>query len=233
MHGAERLPVGVLEPAGLAVEPVGDATPGDRVELAVHVRHPVVAVPHAHAAPGPQAAILGLAAVALTVCGPAPGLLGEPLRRQRLGLGQQVGVALDILGAGLLERLSEPLRIGGRDPAGLHRFTYRGRGLDRLCGVDVSVGVLAGRSGGLGEHVGSAVAVAAARRHRRRGQRLDGVQLAPHRTGHGEQFGQLLRGRLAPAHARQQIRDCCIGPLGQFHHHATSIAYPCDNHQAF
>ena len=202
---AEPLLVGVLEPAGLTVEAVGDATAGDGIELAVQVHHAVVSVPHAHASPSPLTAILGLAPVALTVCGPAFGLLREPLRRQRLGLGQQVGVTLDVLGAGLLECLGEPLRVRGRDPAGLHRVAHRGRGRDRPRGADVPERVLARRPRGVGKYLQSAVAVAAARRHRRRGKRLDCVEFAPHRTGPGQQVDQFVRRRLASTHRGQQF----------------------------
>ena len=203
--GAGSLLVGVLEPASLTVEPVGDSAPGDGVEVAVQVHHAIVSVPHAHAAPSPLTAVLGLAAVALSVRCPALGLLREAFRRQRLRLGQQIAVALDILGTGLLERLGKPLCVRGSDSARLHRVTHRGRGLDRLRRANAPEGVLPRRPSGLGKHMRAAIAVTAARRHSRRRKRLDRVELAPYCTRRGKQLYQFLGRRLAAAYCGQQF----------------------------
>lgn len=124
------------------------------------MHHAVVAVPHPQAATGPLAPVLRLSAVGLAVRGPAAGLADELLGPQRRGLGKQCRVGLDGFGAGLLDGLGEPLGVGLRHPPRLHRVAHRGRGLDHPGGVDLAAGLVVRQPGGVGQHLGAAVAMA-------------------------------------------------------------------------
>ena len=227
------LPVGVEQPVGVPVEPVADAPPGHRIELPVQMHHAVIAVPGPHRPPGPQPPVLRLTAVGLTLSDPTLGLLGEPLGRQRLGLGQQLTVGLDLSDAGLIEHIGELPGVRNRHPAILNGIPHRGHRANGRDGPDLAAGIVPRHPGALGRHMSPAIAVAAAARHARSGQGLHGVELAAHRPGPRQHTDQLLRGDLAPLDACQQLRRRLIKPLNQFVHHEDILAHPYDICQAF
>ena len=81
--------------------------------------------------------------------------------------------------------------------------------------------------------MGPTVTMAAAARHTRGSNSLNKIQLAPNRLGPSQHPNKLLRGRTAPPHTRQQLRDRRIKPLNQFDHHGPIIAHPYDIYRIF
>ncbi|MYH43677.1 MAG: hypothetical protein F4011_00670 [Acidimicrobiaceae bacterium] len=225
--------VGVVEAVDVSVEAVADTPPGHRIELPVQMHHAVIAVPHPHRPPSPQPPILGLTIIGLALSGPPLGLLGELLSRQRLRLGQQLLVGLDLSGAGLVECVGQLPSVRDRHAALLNGISHRRHRSNGLDSPDLIAGVVPRHAGALGEHMSPAVSVVAAAGHARRSESLDGVELAAHRLGPRQHTEQLRGGGLAPLEAGQQLRGRCIKPLDQFDHHAPIIAHPYDICQTF
>ena len=234
--GAGGLLVGFEQAPGLMVQPVGDAGARDLVELAVQVHHPVVAVPHAHSAPGALALMLACSVVAVAVGRPAACLAGELLGPHRLGLGQQLGVGSDGTGAGGLHRGGQLSGVGLRHPSGFNEVAHAGNIAQRLRGLDVASCVVPRKTRSRREHLGAAVAMTLPRRHRRRSRGLSGGDDPCRGPQNRQRLTHLGARRGAFVDLRQRLLGSGFGPSGGFDQHEHSMPHPCDiiNHlQAF